>query len=364
VNFTIHKEKLKDGLDKIKQSLSVGAVNPILEHFLFEVKNQILTVKTTDIQTSSIWQTTVESKDSFSFSLPGNTFISLVSSLENTNIEFNYNSGTQDVTLKCNKYTWDCSSGNIENFPKIDIPENVIEYDLPVNFSNFLKKVYFSIGGDNSKQDLNSLSFEIDKESNSLKLISTDRFRLSYLKLDFDPLDNLSLVIGKDYVNDIIKFEPNKIFYENDQNPKFVLFKKEIPSGTFITKIILNSIKYPDISAYINNSFEESEFSIKRSDLISSLKRNKISSDKSEKIASFEISKNKIILSGFGNSSKSKEELTVINKDDVDKSFNVKVDLLLDYLSQDESENISFKVIDKMCLVFDKKNYRHVLSIE
>lgn len=362
MNFTIHKEKLKDGLDKIKQSLSVGAINPILEHFLFEVKNQILTVKASNIQTSSIWQTSIESNQSFSFSLPGNTLISLVSSLENTNIEFSYNLSTQDVTLKCNKYTWDCSSGSIENFPRIDIPENILEYDLPVNFSNYLKKVYFSISGDSSKQDLNSLSFEITKDS--LKLTSTDRFRLSYLKLDFKADHDLNLVIGKDFVNDIIKFEPNIIFYEKDPNPKFILFKKEIPSGTFITKIILNSIKYPDISAYINNTFEESEFTVKRSELISSLKRNKISSDKSEKIASFEISKNKILLSGFGNSSKSKEEVSVINKSDLNKNFNVKVDLLLDYLSQDESENISFKVMDKMCLVFDKKNYRHVLSIE
>lgn len=362
MNFTIHKEKLKDGLDKIKQSLSVGAVNPILEHFLFEVKNNHLTVKTTNIQTSSIWQTNVECKDSFSFSLPGNTLLSLVSSLENTSIEFNYNSNTKDVTLKCNKYTWDCSSGSIENFPKIDIPENVIENDLPVNFSNSLKKVYFSISSDSSKQDLSSLSFEINTDC--LKLISTDRFRLSYLKLDFNSENNLHLVICKDFVNDIIKFDPNKIFYEKDPNPKFVLFKKEIPSGTFITKIILNSIKYPDITAYINNTFEDAEYAVKRSELISSLKRNKISSDKTEKIASFEILKNKITLSGFGNSSKSNEEIAVVNKSDLNKNFSVKVDLLLDYLTQDESENICFKVIDKMCLVFDKKNYRHVLSIE
>lgn len=363
--FTIHKEKLKDGLDKIRSSLSSGATNILLEHFLFEIKDRKLVVKATNISTSSIWETQVESEGSFSFTVPGSNFCSLVSSLENGNISFSYDINQKKITLKCAKYTWESISGDINNFPNLILPEEFKEYDLPQNFNHFLRKVAISISKDTAKPDLNSLCIDINKEGdNKIKLISTDKYRLSCASLSFEGIKEFKqIVIPKESVSEIIKLNPRSFFYSDDGNSIF--FRHESPSSKFTFKTLTTSAKYPDIYAYLNNEFNQSNLKIKRSELISALKRIKIVTDKLEKVGSVEFLENKMVISTESSNSKAKEEVIFkYEGSDLLEPFKVKIDLLLDYLGEEEREHIYFKLIKKMCLVFDDVDYRHVLAIE
>jgi len=364
VKITIHKDKLKDAVSTLRSSLATGSVNPILEHFLFEVKNKVLILKSTNLNISIIWETAVESEDIFSFTLPGLTLTSLVSSLEQEDIDINYCPDTQEVTLTCGKYSWEAISGDVGNFPSIVIPDSLTEINLPENFEEMLKTVYFSISSDLTKPDLNSLCIDINRDSSGeISLISTDRIRLSWAKAAVSFEGNMRFVIPKSSAGEILKLKPTKLMY--DDQLKTVYFKCEDQSGSYILRTSLTNAKYPDIYAYLTNSFKEKSVTINKSDLIKALKRIKVTSDKIERVGTLVFSQEKATLSSLGPSSKSKEEIKVDLGDmEIPNPFNIKLDLMLDYLSQESNDHVIFKIIDNMCIVFDKENYRHVLSIE
>lgn len=364
MKFEIHKEKLKDALSKLRNSLAVGAVNPVLEHFFFDVTNNILTLKSTNIQVTTIWKTKIESDENFSFTLPGLILSSLVSSLENDIVFIEYASTTKDVTLTCGKYTWESTSGEVVNYPQINIPSDLKEIKLPANFTSMLKTVFFSISNDITKPDLNSLCIDINKDSSGkLSLISTDRVRLSCASDPIEFEEHKQFIVPRSTVTEIIKLEPTSLMYGEDK--KSIYFKSTDASGTFILRSSLTNAKYPDINAYLDDSFEVNPIKFNKNELVKALKRIKVTSDKVDKVGTIEFTKDKATISTLGPTSKSKEEVPVdLGSSDIPNPFNIKLDLMLDYLNQEVDDKVYIKIIKGMCLVFDKDNYRHVMSIE
>jgi DNA polymerase-3 subunit beta len=365
MQFSLYRDKLKDAVGKMRSSLSTGSVNPVLEHFLFEIQKGILKVKATNLNITTIWETKVDTEDNFSFTLPGNTLSSLIGSLEQEKVTFSFNTSTGDVTLTCGKYTWEAISGDVKGYPVINIPDNLNEIQLPQNFPEMLRKVSFSISNDVSKPDLNSLCIDINKDSSgNLCLISTDRVRLSYANATTEfKKDYLRIVIPRTSVLEILKLEPKSMYYTDDL--KSIFFISEDLSGKFTFRTSTTNAKYPDIYAYINNTFNEKEIRVRKIELMKAIKRIKVTSDKVDKVGTLEFSKNKVTISARGSSSKSKEEINVdLGEVENPPSFNIKLDLMLEYLSEDSDDDILFKIVNNMCLVFDKNNYRHVLSIE
>lgn len=365
MQFTIYRDKLKDAIGKLRASLATASANPVLEHFLFEIKNKMLTMKSTNINITTVWETSVETDLDFSFTLPGATLAGLITSLDQEKVTFHYNKDTQDVTLKCGKYEWEAISGDVASFPTINIPSDLKIYELPQNFTHMLRTVFFSISSDTSKPDLNSLCIDINKDSSGkMSLISTDRIRLSCADsaTSFNG-EAIRFIIPRTSVSEILKLEPTCLMYTEDL--KDIYFKTEEPSGKYVLRTSLTNAKYPDIYAYLNSTFSEKEVKIKKLELIRALKRIKVTSDKVDKIGTVEFSKSKVVISSRGQSSKSKEEIMVdIGDMDTPTPFNIKLDLMLEYLNEESNDTVLFKIVNNMCLVFDKESYRHVLSIE
>lgn len=366
MKFKLYREKLKYSLNKLRSSLAQGSINPVLEHFLFEVKGSHLSLKATNMNISAIWDTKVDNEDgsNFTFTVPGSTLANLISNLGQDVISFEYNESTQDVTLTCGSYIWESSSGNINSFPNLDIPDDLNVMELPKNFNSDLKRVLFAVSKDLTKPDLNSLCIDINKDnSKTFRLLATDRIRLSYSEDNTSYTENyLQFVIPRTSAMEILKLEPSHLMYPDDL--KSIYFKLEDPSGTYTLRTSLTNAKYPDIYAYINNSFESPEVVVSKRDLVSSIKRLKTTVDNIDKIATFEILENKVRLLSTEVSSKSVETIKATTPEGAPSQFKVRLNLLQDYLSEDESEDVKFKIIENMCLVFDKENYRHVLSIE
>jgi DNA polymerase III sliding clamp (beta) subunit (PCNA family) len=224
MQLTIHKEKLKDAVSKLRSCLATGSINPILEHFYFQVSENNLTLKATNTSVSMIWETKVDSDGEFSFTLPGGTLSSLVSSLDQDNIIIKYDPNNKDVLLTCGKYEWEASSGDPKDFPNLELPSDLKSISLPQNFQSLLKLVSFSISSDVGKPDLNSLCIDINKDnSGKINLISTDRIRLSCASTPSDIDKHIRFIIPKNSVMELVKLEPSKIMY--DDSFKSVYFK-------------------------------------------------------------------------------------------------------------------------------------------
>jgi len=363
MQLAIHKNKLKEITGTLKNSLSKGGIKPIFEHFLFDLKDNVLTVKATDTKMATIFTTPFNSEDTFSFTISGNTLVSLLASLDGENVVFTYNSETNDVTLTCDNYSLDASSANPQDFPAIRIPEDLTKVKLPDNFVEMLKSVSFSIGNDISKKDLNSLCMDLNKDnSGKLSLISTDRIRLSYSTASIGDVDPVRFVIPKNSVNEIEKLEPTHLCYGPDKQRAY--FFKETEIGTYIFQTVLTNAVYPDIYTYLTDAFDNSKnVTMKRRDMLRVLKRIRLTSDKLNKSGTMDFSSNSLVMSALSASNKSKEAIEIEAEAGIPDSLNINIDYVMDYLNQETLDDIKIKVIDNSCLVFDKENYRHVLAV-
>jgi len=363
MRLEIHKDRLKEVVGTLRNSLSKGGIKPIYEHFLFEVENKILTIKATDTKMAAIFTCGTENEDNFSFTLHGPTLASLLSSLDDDNLIFEFDSVTNDVKLTCGKYKLDASSGDSAEYPRITIPQDLKEVKLPENFISMIKGVIFSIGTDPSKKDLNSMCMDINKDkSGKLSLLSTDRSRLSYSASDIEEKDPSRFIIPLSSVKEIEKFEPTHLRYGTAKQR--IYFIKETPTGTFIFQTGLTNAVYPDIYKYLTDDFVEGKnIKLKRRDILRVLKRIRLTSDKLNKSGTIDFADGSMTLSALSASNKSKEELTVEAPEGNPESLSINLDYVLDYLNQETAEDVSIKVIENSCLIFDKDNYRHVLAV-
>jgi len=364
MKLEIFKNQLKEITTVLKNSLSSGgSIKPIYEHFLFEIKDKVLTVKATDTNVASIFCCPVENEDNFSFTLHGATLSSLLSSLDESNIILEYNEATNDVKLSCGKYHLDASSEDPMEFPALTIPSSLKSVDLPRNFISMLKSVSFSIGADISKKDLNSLCMDINKDnSGKLSLVTTDRIRLSYSSTLIDETESSRFVIPLNSVKEIEKFEPRQMMYGEDKQR--IYFTKETSSGVYTFQTVLTNAVYPDIYTYITEEYSEAKvIKLKRRDLVRVLKRVGLTSDKQNKSGTVDFGNDIMTLSALSNSNKSKEEINMEAPEGTPSSFSINIGFIMDYLNQETRDVIDIKVIDNSCLIFDKDNYRHVLAV-
>ena len=363
MELIINRGKIKEAISKMRSNLDTTGVKPILKHFLFEIKNKNLYLKASNGVISTTWVTPVDTKDNFSFTMLGETIGGLVSSLDKDDITFTFNPETDDLVLKCGRYKWEGLSGNINSFPKIDLPEDLEEIPLPEGFHYMLRKVFFSISKDTEKADLNSLCIDINKDSSgNLSLVSTDRIRLSYATADLSNYQgsHLRFVIPKSSVAELIKLEPNKLMYNNEMKKAY--FKNEGPAGTYIFQTVLTYAEYPDIYVYLDQEFDQEPVVFNKNDLTKVLKRVKLTTDRTSREGKFEFNKDEVILTSLNSSNKSREIISAKFKK-IPKEFKVNLDYMHEYLGLDSDEVVSVKVVEDKCLVFDKEGYRHVLSI-
>jgi len=364
MELTIDRKILKEVVSNMRSSLDHSGVKPILKHFLFEVSNQHLTIKATNGTIATTWTTQVDTPDDFSFTMLGETLGGIVSSLDKDRVVFTYSPETDDIVLKCGKYLWEGISGNTSSFPGIALPENLNHIALPTEFGSMLKKVFFSISKDVEKADLNSLCLDINKDnSGKISLVSTDRIRLSFAHspLNYDNDKGVRFVIPKNSVSEIIKMAPSGLFYDDEM--KKIYFKTNTLTGVYVFQSILTHVEYPDIYVYLDQDFNENPVIFPKNEFIKVLKRIKLTSDKTSREGNISFTEKEAVITSLSSSHKSRETVEVSYTDNIPPEFNINLDYLLEYLSLDEEEKIEMKVIEGKCVVFDKTNYRHVLSI-
>lgn len=364
MRLEFYKENLKEIVSILRSSLSKGGIKPIYEHLLFDIKSKKLTIKATDTKIASIFYCNVICDGDFSFTMNGANLASLLATLDDDKLFFDYNSTTNDVRLTCGKYKLDASSCDVTEFPNISIPKNLKTIKLPEYFLKMLKSVSFSIGDDVSKKDLNSLCMDINKEgSGKMSMVSTDRIRLSFSSAKVEEgLEEVRFIIPKNSVEEIEKFDPSHMMYGPDKQR--IYFNKETASGTFIFQTVLTNVVYPDIYTYLSADFEDGKvIKMKRRDILRVLKRVRLTSDRQNKSGTLDFSDSLMTLSALNASNKSKEEIEVQTINGNPESFSINIDFLMDYLSQETEEDIEVKIIGNSCLVFDKENYRHVLAV-
>ena len=358
----ISRAVLKDAITKTKYALPKKPLNPVLSHFVFEVTKNNLVIKTTDGTISCFWKGAVESDKAFSFTIDNALIKGILTSLKDEYVVFEWQDDSKNseaFKLTCGKYELIFSSGNLRDYPKIDLPsDESAMIALPQNFSEILESVYFSIGNPKIQTNYKGLCLEVNRQAGTLEVTGTDNFRLSHASCSVDHSSSFKIIIPKEAISEVIKLSPNFMFYDQVQNK--IHFKLTADATVFLTAITRN-LAFPNVYKFVDSSFDGELICIKTSDFLDMIKRLRHSSDKDDKKINIHILDNNLIAHTSSFKVKAKESISISATGEY--KFSLNIDFIIEYLSKIKEDEVTFKIINNDFILFEKPKYRHILSV-
>src|SRR6218665_171772 len=119
MKFIINSGALKRQLSALNGVITTNPVVPILENFLFEVNNSVLTVTASDMQTSMIMEIAVDSKEKGSVAVPAKKLIETLSYLPDQPLAFSIDESTYSIAMSADNGNYKLAGENSDDFPKM-----------------------------------------------------------------------------------------------------------------------------------------------------------------------------------------------------------------------------------------------------
>lgn len=344
MEFKVNSKELEKHLSKIIPAVPTRTPMKILENFLFEIKDGLLTIYATDLEISLKSFLNVVSDENIKIVLPARLLFDIVRSLKDTTIHFQLSSNKKiNLTTDTGKYT--LSYLEPEDFPEIptlngseakEINEVIINGE---ELRESIDKTSFAMSKEEIRPALMGTLFEFTDEG--LRFVATDGHRLVNLLRK-----NISSSINKQYIiperavtvlSKILDEKDVKIYLANN----YVSFR--LSDIELITRLI--TYKYPEYSSVIPL---ENEYLLKinTKELNDSIKRMMLFSTTTTRKVKFSVKTDSIEISAEDIDTGSAGEERVVceyNGEPMDIGFNSQYmnDILSHLL---DSEEIIFKM--------------------
>ncbi len=296
MEFKVNSKELEKLLGKIIPAVPARTPMPILENFLFEVKDGQLTVYATDLEISLKSSLNIVSDENFKIVVPARLLNDIVRSLKETTIHFKLTANKKiNIATETGKYT--ISYLEAEEFPEIptvssetnakDINEAIINgIDLRLAF----EKGAFAMSKEEMRPAMMGTLFEFTDEG--LRFVTTDGHRLvNLLNKNIKPSFTQQYVIPERAVSVLMKVLDEKDV-KIHLTKSYVSFK--LNDIELITRLIAQ--KYPD---YLSVIPLENEFLLKLNtkELHDSIKRMMLFSTSTTRRVKFSITNNSLDIS-------------------------------------------------------------------
>lgn len=318
----------------------------ILEDFLFSVKDNILSITASDLQTTITTRMHVQNADNFAVAIPSKILLDTLKNLSNQDISIITDEDKNNITIKSDFGEYVIAGHNANEFPTIKL-ENSFENKFSFSgkkLKRALQTCFPISSNDALKPALNSIYFDfIDKE---LICVSTDIHRLVKYELFDENIEHArSIIIPKKSIQQLINL------IDDDENIEITNYAGRV---SFIlhegeTQLIASTIedKFPSYDTVIPHDYKNI-MTIYRIDLVASLKRLMIYTNAVSHQIQFSIETNKLTIlaeeTNCGNMAIETIPCSYRGDQPLSLMFNVKI--LLDLLQNIDSDEITFKFSD------------------
>lgn len=242
------------------------------------------------------------------------------------------------------------------DFPKVPLPSKTPKISIESSkLKDMIDKVTFCASTDETKYHLNSVFIDNSSNKNYLRMVSTDGHRLGMIDSPICDLETLGVSKGI-LIPRKGSSELRKIL-ETAENISIMIESSYmyIFAGNTILFIKEMDLEYPDYLRVIPTNNDKS-FKVKRTDLLSALKRVSIVSTIKSRTAMISLNQGSLLLSSrspdYGEAT---EEIEVdYSKSPMEIRFNSKY--LIDILSATTEDILSFEMGDPLSPVVIKPN--------
>ncbi|MDQ7816533.1 MAG: DNA polymerase III subunit beta [Melioribacteraceae bacterium] len=345
MEFKVNSKELDKLLGKIIPAVPTRTPMPILENFLFEVKDGLLTIYATDLEISLKSSLNIVTEDNIKVVVPARLLNDIVKSLKETTIHFKFTTNKKiNLITDTGKYV--ISYLDPDEFP--DIPSVTDDKNIKdinevlingVELRQAFEKSSFAMSKEEMRPAMMGTLFEFTDDG--LRFVTTDGHRLVNLqKKSIKANFNQQYVVPERAVSVLLKIldEKDVKIYMTKSYASFKLNDIEL-----ITRLIAQ--KYPDYNSVIPL---ENEFLLKvnTKDIHDSIRRMMLFSTSSTRRVKFSITKNSLEISAedldIGASGEEKVGCEY-SGDDLEIGFNsAYVNDVLNHMS--DNEEIIFKL--------------------
>ena len=336
MKFIVNSTALLRELQKLNGVISSNNTLPILDNFLFNIKNNKMSIVASDLETTMMSSISVEADEDGKITIPARILIDTLKTFSNQPLTFIVNIVTFGIEMSSELGNYKLAGQNANEFPKMPTLQasssTTIKGDV---LANAINKTLFASGNDELRPVMSGVFCELSNEQTTF--VATDAHKLvRHVRTDVKSDKTASFILPKKPLT-ILK---NNIGDDSDitleYNETNALFS--FANITIICRLIDG--KYPNYEAVIPKE-NPNKLTIETATLLSSIKRVSIYANKTTHQIRFKVAGSELQITSedldFAN--KAEERLSCqYEGEDMEIGFNSK--FVIDMLNNIGAEQI------------------------
>ncbi|HIP81199.1 MAG TPA: DNA polymerase III subunit beta [Leucothrix mucor] len=206
MQFSISRDKFLKPLQLVVGSVAGGrATMPIMGNILLVVKDGLLSLTGTDLETELITEIVLEdSTENGDITVPARKLLDICRGLPDSS-QINFQVKNEKVILRSGRSRYSLSSLPAIDFPNIESWNSLCEFSVsPIEFKKLIAYTQFAMASQDVRYYLNGMYFEI--ADNSLRSVATDGHRLASCMIELaDGVANQSVIVPRKGVVELVK---------------------------------------------------------------------------------------------------------------------------------------------------------------
>jgi DNA polymerase-3 subunit beta len=341
MKFVISSSTLLKHLSTINGVIASNPIVPILENFLFQLDKNNLTVTASDMQTVMITEFEVESSDRGSFAVPARLLLDTLRSLPEQPVQINIDEETFGTELVTSNGRYKLAGENSMDFPRV--PQVNRTFSIEMNsdmLASAIANTIFATSTDDLRPAMTGVFVQVSESSTTF--VATDGHRLiRYRREDMTSPNSTTMILPRKALNLLKSSLPAEMI------PVRAEFSN---SNAFFSfghiKMICRLIdeRFPDYENVIPQS-NPNKLRIERTELLSTLKRISIYSNKTTHQIRLKVSQNELVISAedLDYSNEATEKISCeYDGEEMEIGFNAK--FLIEMLNNLSVKNISLEM--------------------
>ena len=248
MNFNIKRDELLPGLQCVSGNVDRRQTLPILSNLLFNIKPNLLSITTTDMEVELIVDIDVKLEQTTKLTLPAKKLLDICRALpEGAALEFDIQN--EKALIKSGKSRFTLAMLPAQEYPVIDITDETTNFSInQEKLINLLTNTQFAMAQQDVRYYLNGLMLEVS--SNNLKAVATDGHRLAFDETEIKVATNKTkqIIVPRKGVTELMRLLQAA---QDDANIKVSKNHIQVRSGnlSFTSKLIDG--KFPDYQRVI-----------------------------------------------------------------------------------------------------------------
>jgi len=337
MRFIVSTSILLKQLQAISGASSSSTVLPILENFLFEIKDNVLTISATDLQTSMVTSLPIEAKEEGRVAMPAKILIETLKTLADQPVAFSVDMQTLAIEISAGDGKYKLSGENADDFPKIPVVDNASSVNIPASvLAEAINKTIFAVSNDELRPAMAGVLVQLGEQSTTF--VATDAHKLvRYRRTDINAERPTSLILPKKALSLLKSALPTEdvgVTVEYNSTNAFFKFN----NIHLICRLV--DERYPDYEAVIPQ-VNPNKLTLDRHTFLNSLRRVVIFANKTTHQVRLKISGSELNISAedLDFSNEAHERLSCqFEGDDMEIGFNAK--FLVEMLTNLDSEEV------------------------